>query len=92
MVGIDGDPREANDAFMAVYSAALAASGSLGSIQPGIDFFAQLKKKGNFTAARANIANISKGEVAIAIIWGLPWTWFPRSVGEQTKSQDSYSL
>lgn len=69
MVGIDGDPREANDAFMAVYSAALASSGSLDSIQPGIDFFAQLKKKGNFTAARSNIANISKGEVAIAIMW-----------------------
>jgi putative spermidine/putrescine transport system substrate-binding protein len=69
MVGIDGDPREANDAFMAVYSAALATSGSLNSIQPGIDFFTQLKKKGNFTAARANVANISKGEVAIAVIW-----------------------
>jgi putative spermidine/putrescine transport system substrate-binding protein len=69
MVGIDGDPREANDAFMAVYSAALATSGSVASIQPGIEYFAQLKKKGNFTAARANVANISKGEVAIAVIW-----------------------
>src|SRR6266581_1832567 len=28
MVGIDGDPRQANDAFFAVYSAALASSGS----------------------------------------------------------------
>jgi putative spermidine/putrescine transport system substrate-binding protein len=28
-----------------------------------------LKKKGNFTAARANVANIGKGEVAIAVIW-----------------------
>lgn len=69
MVGIDGDPRQANDAFIAVYSAALATSGSLESIQPGIDFFAQLKKKGNFTAARSNVANISKGEVAIAVMW-----------------------
>lgn len=69
MVGIDGDPREANDAFIAVYSAALAKSGSLDSIQPGIDFFAQLKKKGNFTAARSSVANVTKGEVAIAIMW-----------------------
>jgi putative spermidine/putrescine transport system substrate-binding protein len=69
MVGIDGDPREANDAFIAVYSAALATSGSLDSIQPGIDFFAQLKKKGNFTAARSSVANVTKGEVAIAIMW-----------------------
>jgi putative spermidine/putrescine transport system substrate-binding protein len=69
MVGIDGDPRQANDAFIAVYSAALATSGSLDSIQPGIDYFTQLKKKGNFTVARASEANIAKGEVAIAIIW-----------------------
>jgi putative spermidine/putrescine transport system substrate-binding protein len=69
MVGIDGDPRQANDAFIAVYSAALAQSGSLDNIQPGIDYFAQLKKSGNFTAARSNQANIAKGEVAIAIMW-----------------------
>jgi putative spermidine/putrescine transport system substrate-binding protein len=70
MVGIDGDPRQATDALSAVYAAALAHSGgSDNSIQPGIDFFAALKKKGNFTSARANIANITKGEVAIAVIW-----------------------
>jgi putative spermidine/putrescine transport system substrate-binding protein len=69
MVGIDGDPRQANDAFVAVYSASLAHGGSLDDIQPGIDFFAALKKKGNFTVARSSVANISKGEVAIAIMW-----------------------
>ena len=69
MVGIDGDPRQANDALQAVYSAALAKSGSTDSIQPGIDFFAALKKKGNFTPARANIANMTTGEVAIGIMW-----------------------
>jgi len=69
MVGIDADPRQATDAFIAVYSAALATSGSVNDIQPGIDYFAQLKKKGNFTLARASEPNIVKGEVAIAIIW-----------------------
>ena len=69
MVGIDGDPRQATDALIAVYSAALAKSGSTDSIQPGIDFFAALKKKGNFTPARANIANMTTGEVAIGIMW-----------------------
>jgi putative spermidine/putrescine transport system substrate-binding protein len=69
MVGIDGDPRQANDAFIAVYSAALAQSGSIDSIQPGVDYFVQLKKSGNLTSARASQANITKGEVAIAIIW-----------------------
>jgi putative spermidine/putrescine transport system substrate-binding protein len=69
MVGIDQDPRQATDAFMAVYSAALAQSGSTDSIQPGIDFFAQLKKNGNFTSARASVANMATGEVAIGIMW-----------------------
>ena len=69
MVGIDGDPRQANDAFIAVYSAALANGGSLDNVQPGIDFFAKLKQVGNFTAARANIANMTTGEVAIGIFW-----------------------
>ena len=69
MVGIDGDPRQATDALEAVYSAAFAKSGSTDSIQPGIDFFAALKKKGNFTPARANIANMTTGEVAIGIMW-----------------------
>lgn len=69
MIGIDGDPRQANDAFLAVFTAALANGGSLDNIQPGIDFFAELKKKGNFTVARSSIANIGKGEVAIAVMW-----------------------
>src|SRR5579875_980512 len=69
MIGIDGDPRQATDAFMAVFSAALANGGSLDNIQPGINFFANLKKVGNFTSARSSIANITTGEVAIAIMW-----------------------
>jgi putative spermidine/putrescine transport system substrate-binding protein len=69
MVGIDGDPRQANDAFLAVFSASLANGGSLDNIQPGIDFFAKLKQKGNFTDARSSIANVGKGEVAIAVMW-----------------------
>jgi putative spermidine/putrescine transport system substrate-binding protein len=69
MVGIDGDPRQANDAFLAVFTAALATGGSLDNIQSGIDFFAQLKKKGNFTPARSSPANMAKSEVAIAIMW-----------------------
>jgi putative spermidine/putrescine transport system substrate-binding protein len=69
MIGIDGDPRQANDAFIAVYSAALANGGSLDNIQPGIDLFAKLKQMGNFTPARASDANITKGEVAIGIKW-----------------------
>jgi putative spermidine/putrescine transport system substrate-binding protein len=69
MIGIDGDPRQATDAFLAVYSAALAVSGSLDDITPGIEFFKNLKQIGNFTAARSDIAHVTTGEVAIGVMW-----------------------
>jgi putative spermidine/putrescine transport system substrate-binding protein len=68
-VAIDGDPRTAGDAFAAVYAAALANGGSLDDIEPGINFFAKLKKSGNFVPADALPANIAKGSTPIAIIW-----------------------
>jgi putative spermidine/putrescine transport system substrate-binding protein len=68
-VAIDGDPRSANDAFSAVFAAALANGGSLDNIEPGINFFAKLKKAGNYIPADALPANISKGSTPIAIIW-----------------------
>ena len=90
MVGIDGDPRQATDALMAVYSAALASSGSTTSIQPGIDFFAKLKKSGNFSSARANVANITKGEVAIAIIWDYLGLGFRDQLAGKTQPERNY--
>jgi putative spermidine/putrescine transport system substrate-binding protein len=68
-VGIDGDPTKANDAFFAVWSAALAKGGGIDNIQPGIDFMNQLQSSGNLTAARASTANVLSGEVKIAIKW-----------------------
>ena len=68
-VAIDGDPRSANDAFSAVFAASLANGGSLDDIEPGINFFAKLKKKGNYIPADALPANIAKGSTPIAIIW-----------------------
>ena len=68
-VAIDGDPRSANDAFAAVFAASLANGGSLDDIEPGINFFAKLKKAGNYIPADALPANIAKGSTPIAIIW-----------------------
>jgi len=69
MVSIDGDPRSANDAFMAVWAAALAMGGSLDDITPGIEFFAKLKKAGNFVPVDNLPANISRGTTPIALKW-----------------------
>lgn len=69
MVSINGDPRSAGDAFAAVYAAALANGGSLDDIGPGVEFFAKLKKDGNWTSTNCLPANIQKGTTPIAIEW-----------------------
>jgi putative spermidine/putrescine transport system substrate-binding protein len=69
MIALDGDPRSAGDAFGAVVGAALANGGSLDDIEPGIDFFARLKKKGNLIPAGISAANIAKGATPIAVQW-----------------------
>lgn len=69
MVSIDGDPRTAQDALMAVLAASVANGGSLDDITPGIDFFAELKKNNNYVPVDNYPANISKGTTPIAIKW-----------------------
>src|ERR671934_156214 len=50
-------------------SRALANGGSLDNIEPGINFFARLKKLGNWNPTDAYTANIAKGTTPIAIKW-----------------------
>lgn len=69
MIALDGDPRSAGDAFGAVVGAAIAHGGSLDNIEPGINFFADLKKRGNFIPAGISAANIAKGATPIAVQW-----------------------
>jgi putative spermidine/putrescine transport system substrate-binding protein len=69
MIALDGDPRSAGDAFGAVMGASLANGGSLDDIEPGINFFADLKKRGNFIPAGISAANIAKGATPIAVQW-----------------------
>ncbi len=68
-VSIDGDPTNFGGALAAVFGAALANGGSLDDITPGIEFFAELKSKGNWNPAQCLPANISKGTTPIAIQW-----------------------
>jgi putative spermidine/putrescine transport system substrate-binding protein len=69
MVALGDDPRKAGEAFAAVMAASLANGGSLDNIQPGIDFFAKLKKAGNFILAQALNGNVAKGVTPVAIRW-----------------------
>lgn len=67
MVAINGDPRQSNSALLAVIAAAYANGGSVDDIGKGVDIFAELKKKGSFTPAKADTAGLQSGEVGIAI-------------------------
>ncbi len=69
LVVLNGDPRKSGSALAAVFAAALANGGSFDNAQPGIDFFADLKKSGNLLPTDLKATSLAKGEVAIAIDW-----------------------
>ncbi|MDX5569473.1 extracellular solute-binding protein [Streptomyces sp. ID05-04B] len=68
-VALNGNPTKSGSAFGGVYAAALASGGSFDDIQPGLDFFAKLKKNGNYTPVESTPATVEKGETPISIDW-----------------------
>ncbi|WEO98599.1 extracellular solute-binding protein [Streptomyces sp. FXJ1.172] len=68
-VALNGNPTKSGSAFGGVYAAALASGGSFDDIQPGLDFFAKLKKSGNYTPVESTPATVEKGETPISIDW-----------------------
>ncbi|EST21393.1 ABC transporter substrate-binding protein [Streptomyces roseochromogenus] len=68
-VALNGNPTKSGSAFGGVYAAALANGGSFDNIQPGLDFFAKLKKSGNYTPVESTPATVEKGETPISIDW-----------------------
>lgn len=68
-VALTGNPAKSASAFGAVYASALANKGSFDDVKPGLDFFARLKKAGNFNPVESSPATIQKGETPISITW-----------------------
>ncbi|WP_030670855.1 ABC transporter substrate-binding protein [Streptomyces cellulosae] len=68
-VALNGNPTKSGSAFGGVWAAALANGGSFDDIQPGLDFFAKLKKSGNYTPVESTPATVEKGETPISIDW-----------------------
>ncbi|MFI0217191.1 ABC transporter substrate-binding protein [Streptomyces lydicus] len=68
-VALNGNPTKSGSAFGGVYAASLANGGSFDDIQPGLDFFAKLKKNGNYTPVESTPATVEKGETPISIDW-----------------------
>ncbi|WP_200300542.1 ABC transporter substrate-binding protein [Streptomyces adelaidensis] len=68
-VALNGNPTKSGSAFGGVWAASLASGGSFDDIQPGLDFFAELKKNGNYTPVESTPATVEKGETPISIDW-----------------------
>jgi putative spermidine/putrescine transport system substrate-binding protein len=68
-VALNGDPRESGSALSGVTAAALANGGSLDDITAGVDFFAELKKMGNFIPVDATPATVASGQTPVTVDW-----------------------
>jgi putative spermidine/putrescine transport system substrate-binding protein len=68
-VALNGSPLTSNSAVSGVIAAALANGGSTGDVGPGIDFFAALKKSGNFIPVQTTPATVASGQTPISIDW-----------------------
>lgn len=65
-VGEVGVSAQANSALLA---AAIANGGNEKNLQPAYQLFAELAKQGRLSMTDANIANMEKGEVEVALLW-----------------------
>jgi len=68
-VALNGDPTGANAALNGVMMASLANGGSLDDISKGVDFFHQLKQKGNFVPVQATTATVKNGTTPVVFDW-----------------------
>lgn len=68
MIGF-ADPRQAAVSLDAVIAAAYAFGGSVNNVEPGLKFFAKLKKIGNWTGSNYSTAAMQTGQIAIGITW-----------------------
>jgi putative spermidine/putrescine transport system substrate-binding protein len=68
-VALNGSPLTSGSAVAGVFAAALANGGSLSDVGPGIDFFSQLKKSGNFIPVQSTPQTVASGQTPISIDW-----------------------
>jgi putative spermidine/putrescine transport system substrate-binding protein len=68
-VALNGDPTQAGAAFSGVMMASIGNGGSADDIKPGVDYFAKLKKAGNFLPVDPTPATIESGQTPVVIDW-----------------------
>ncbi|MCW2759415.1 MAG: extracellular solute-binding protein family 1 [Nocardioidaceae bacterium] len=68
-VALNGDPTQAGAAFSGVVMVALSQGGSADDVSKGVDFFAKLKKAGNFLPLDVTPSTIESGQTPVVIDW-----------------------
>jgi len=68
-VAVNGSPLTSNSAVSVVFAAALANGGSTANVGPGIDFFATMKKSGNYIPVGTTSATVASGQTPISLDW-----------------------
>ncbi|HEY0415406.1 MAG TPA: ABC transporter substrate-binding protein [Gaiellaceae bacterium] len=68
-VAINGSPLSSGSAIGAVFASALANGGSLNDVGPGIDFWAQMKKSGNYIPVQTTAQTVASGQTPISLDW-----------------------
>jgi putative spermidine/putrescine transport system substrate-binding protein len=68
-VALAGDPTQSNQALNGVILAAVANGGSLDDVSKGVDFFHQLKVKGNFVPVVGTAATVKAGQTPVLFEW-----------------------
>ena len=68
-VAINGSPLASNSAVSVVIASALANGGSLSNVQAGIDYWATLKKSGNYIPVQTTPQTVASGQTPISLDW-----------------------
>jgi putative spermidine/putrescine transport system substrate-binding protein len=68
-VALAGDPTQSNQGLNGVIMASVANGGSLDDVSKGVDFFHQLKLKGNFVKVVGTAATVKLGQTQVLFEW-----------------------
>jgi putative spermidine/putrescine transport system substrate-binding protein len=68
-VAINGSPLASNSAIAVVLASALANGGTLSDVSAGIDYWAALKKSGNYIPVQTTPQTVASGQTPISLDW-----------------------
>ena len=68
-VALFADPTASNSALTAVMMVSAATGGSLSDVSKGVDFFAKMKRAGNFVPIAATNATVANGTTPVVLNW-----------------------